>query len=225
LRQIRQFSRFAGSYQERKIVQSRVARHLVERTSRRGGRILDLGAGSGEIYRLLPWKAERFYAVDASEEMLALHPPCDKKILCDFDHESCWRELETLGIDQVFAASSLQWSRDLEGVLGRIAALTPHVSLAIFTASTFRTIHAMASIPSPIPEKRRIIEAIRSHFRATIEVREYKLFFSDPLEMFRYIKRSGVSSGERKLGYKELKRLIRAYPLPYLEFEVVFAWS
>jgi malonyl-CoA O-methyltransferase len=40
--------------------------------------------------------------------------------------------------------------------------------------------------------------------------------------MFRYIQKSGVGGGERQLGFKEMKRLMEAYPLDYLEFEVLF---
>ena len=40
--------------------------------------------------------------------------------------------------------------------------------------------------------------------------------------MFRYIKKSGVSSGEKKLSYAETKQLMETYPLDHLEFEVLF---
>jgi malonyl-CoA O-methyltransferase len=40
--------------------------------------------------------------------------------------------------------------------------------------------------------------------------------------MFRYIKKSGVSGGKKRLGYKEMKALMKHYPLDYLEFEVLF---
>jgi len=40
--------------------------------------------------------------------------------------------------------------------------------------------------------------------------------------MFRYIKKSGVSGGEKQLSYKQIKHLMKAYPLDYLEFEVLF---
>jgi len=40
--------------------------------------------------------------------------------------------------------------------------------------------------------------------------------------MFRYIKKSGVSGGEKQLNYQQMKRLMENYPLNYLEFEVLF---
>jgi malonyl-CoA O-methyltransferase len=53
----------------------------------------------------------------------------------------------------------------------------------------------------------------------------YRLKFEDNLSKFRYIKNSGVSGGERKLSFKDTKRLIENYPHKYLEFEVMFVWG
>jgi malonyl-CoA O-methyltransferase len=50
----------------------------------------------------------------------------------------------------------------------------------------------------------------------------YRLAFDSVREMFRYIKRSGVSGNRNLLKYKEMKSLMQNYPLDYLEFEVVF---
>jgi len=222
---IRQFDRQASRYQDRKIIQSRVARHLVQKSPYRGRSILDLGAGSGEVFRNIDWPIERFYAADASRQMLDLHPPCTRKILCNFDLPSCFRELERLPIDQIFASSSLQWSRDLEATLRRIASLRLPTSLAIFTASTFKTVHQLANISSPIYEKGEVIRLIEQFFHGEWEVREYKLFFPEKIEAFRYIKESGVSQGVKRLSYREMRELIDNYPHPYLEFEVLFMWS
>ena len=40
--------------------------------------------------------------------------------------------------------------------------------------------------------------------------------------MFNYIKKSGVSGGEKQLTYMQTKQLMKSYPLDYLEFEVLF---
>jgi malonyl-CoA O-methyltransferase len=54
------------------------------------------------------------------------------------------------------------------------------------------------------------------------EIYHYSLEFSSARDMFKYIKQSGVSSGERKLSYTQTKALMENYPLDYLEFEVLF---
>jgi len=225
LQHIKEFDRFARSYQNYKIIQSRVAKHLVHNCSYHGKRILDLGAGSGEVWRNITWPYELFVAADASEDMLRLHPEVDRKVLCNFDETSCFEELAHFHFDQIFAASSLQWSSSLDKVFERIALITPNVALALFSANTFKTIHQLAALRSPIYAKEEIVEKLNKYFSVNIETKEYKLFFSDKLDLFRYIKRSGVSQGVKRLSYKEMKRLIESYPYHYLEFEVVFAWS
>jgi malonyl-CoA O-methyltransferase len=39
--------------------------------------------------------------------------------------------------------------------------------------------------------------------------------------MLRYIKKSGVSGGQKKLSLKEIRKLLKNYPLNYLEFESI----
>ncbi len=225
MRHIKEFDRFAGSYQNYKIIQTRVARYLVNNCSYHGKRILDLGAGSGEVWRNISWPIELFVAADASKDMLALHPEVSRKIVCNFDDPSCFKKLENFGFDQIFAASSLQWSRDIDTLFKRITTLSSNVAFGIFTANTFKTIHELANISSPIYQREEVLEKLNRYFSVEIEIKEYKLFFSDKLDLFRYIKRSGVSQGVRRLSYKEMKQLIERYPYNYLEFEVVFAWS
>lgn len=41
--------------------------------------------------------------------------------------------------------------------------------------------------------------------------------------MLRYIKQSGVSGGKRKLSITQTRKILRDYPLFFLEFEVVIA--
>jgi malonyl-CoA O-methyltransferase len=224
LKHIKEFNRFATSYQEYKIVQTLVAKHLISNIKKRGENILDLGAGSGEVYKNINWKIKSYYAVDLSYKMLNLHPDSEK-IICDFDTKECWLKLKKLPIDMVISSSALQWSRNFDFLCKNLSNITSNVNFAIFTSNTFKTIQKITSLPSPILSKEEIIDTINSYFLVNYEIREYKLFFNDKTQMFRYIKKSGVSDGSKKLGYKETKELIAMYPYNYLEFEVVFAWS
>ena len=56
-------------------------------------------------------------------------------------------------------------------------------------------------------------------------MKNYKLNFEDNLSLFRYIKKSGVSGGEKRLNYSETKALLKNYPHKFLEFEVIFLWG
>ncbi len=65
-------------------------------------------------------------------------------------------------------------------------------------------------------------ETIEKYYHAEFELKEYRLYFETVREMFNYIKKSGVSGGEKQLTYKQTKQLMKTYPLDYLEFEVLF---
>jgi len=221
-----EFDRFAQSYQKYKIIQTKVAKHLIQNTPYQGKRILDLGAGSGEVYKAISWKFDHFFALDLSKNLLKLHPTEKTTfLLCDFDKPLCWEKIKGLKIDQIFASSSLQWSKDLNSLCKNIAQVTSNIAFAIFTSNTFTTLHQLLGISSPIPSREEIITQICQHFLIDYEIREYKLFFPKKYDMFEYIKRSGVSSGKKVVEIGKLKRAFREYPYPYLEFEVVFIWS
>jgi len=224
LKHIGQFDRFAGSYENYKIIQSKVARHLVSNIKKRGESILDLGAGGGEVYKNIDWEIKSYHAVDLSPRMLGFHPDTHK-ILCDFDSEECWKRLKNLPVDMVVSSSALQWSRDFDRLCKNISSLSENVNLALFTSNTFKTIQRITGVPSPILEKSEILDTVNRYFLINYEIRQYRLFFQNRLDMFRYIKKSGVSHGVKRLGYKETRELIMSYPYNYLEFEVVFLWS
>ena len=143
----------------------------------------------------------------------------------DFNDASLFETLKKLDVDLVVSSSALQWSRNLDWTLRRIAALGAPVALTLFTSETFATMQEVASVPSPIRSREETVAALERHFDAHIDILKYRLYFRDPLSMLRYIKRSGVSGGEQRLGYRETKRILADYPLPYLEFEVVRAVS
>jgi len=222
----KEFSRFALTYQEYKIIQTKVASYLISEVKDRPKNILDFGAGTGEVYKYIDWEFDSFLAVDKSEEMLSLHPQNRvKKIVCDFNEKECFDKLKNEKFDFIFAASSLQWSKDLDFTLKEIAKFNKKCAFAIFTDKTFETIHKITGLDSPIYSLDEILYFINKYFLIDYKVKRYKLFFEDKLSMFRYIKKSGVSSGIRRLSYKETKELIYRYPYRYLEFEVVFIWT
>jgi len=225
---IKEFSRFAKAYDRYNIIQSEVAQTLVSKVPKKHyGTIIDIGAGSGNVYRnLLSQKIsfERFVALDSSSEMLCIHPDGSfvEKVCADFN---CDEALDISGKEEetlLLSSSSLQWSTDPEAVFAWLSRLSSLAYFAIFTSNTFKTLHQCAGISSPIHNTDLLKAAIEKHYDATYEICQYKLHFDSVYDMFRYIKKSGVSGGEKKLGYKETKALMKNYPLDYLEFEVLF---
>lgn len=222
------FSKFAYEYNNYNVIQKEVAKRLTLYLSReRYDTILDLGSGSGELYKNIIDKRivfKRFVALDFSETMLKLHPSSTSvtKICFDFNKPNLLSVLNNDRFDVILSSSAMQWSKNLKELLGRLVGLSNAYYFSFFTSNTFKTLHKIANITSPIYKKEEIVEAVDSFFIYELEVKEYRLNFDSVYEMLRYIKKSGVGGGVEPLSYRQMKRLMVEYPLNYLEFEVVF---
>jgi malonyl-CoA O-methyltransferase len=225
---VKEFSRFADEYTKHNMIQSEVAKRLISMLpQKRYKKVLDLGSGSGAVYQNLlekKIKVDKFIALDFSKEMLKLHPNADNiECVCsNFNEQERFKAYSLEEFDLLLSASALQWSEDLSSLLSSISHLASEYYFAFFTSNTFSTLHQTAGVESPIYTKEFIVETLEKHYDFEIEEAEYRLQFSSVQEMFRYIKRSGVSGGRGQLSYKEMKNLMKNYPLNYLEFEVIF---
>ncbi len=226
---VKEFSRFAHQYDRHNEIQSKVAARLIERLPDSSYRsILDLGCGSGELYKHILHQdicVEHYTALDSSPEMLRLHPSASNvtKICANFNDVQFYKHLPQTAFDIILSSSALQWSENLTSTLEQVSLLSPRFYGVLFTSGTFKTLHKTASISSPIYSVSQVEDAFtRCYAKLRFEVHTYTLSFASVRDMFRYIKRSGVSSGERYLSYLQTKRLMREYPLDHLEFEVVF---
>ncbi|TNF45497.1 MAG: methyltransferase domain-containing protein [Epsilonproteobacteria bacterium] len=225
---IQEFSRYAHEYNTYNVIQSEVAETLVKQlASSHFTTLMDMGCGSGEVYKNLEKynvSFDHFIALDSSKEMLAIHPSNEKveKICADFNRTDTFEKF-TLPKDALFLSSSaLQWSKDLDFTLFEISKKVTQAYFTMFTSNTFKTLHQTAQITSPIYSVEILKETIERYYHASFELKEYKLHFETVKEMFNYIKKSGVSGGEKQLTYKQTKELMKHYPLDYLEFEVLF---
>ena len=226
---IQEFSRFANQYDNYNFVQSQVAKKLVSMIEHRDyPYIVDIGCGSGSIYKNIIDSSisfDKFTALDLSKEMLEIHPTSNKvKKLC-FDFNDC-KSFNTINsirqYDLLVSSSSLQWSRDLDMTLSEISRLSKDCYFSFFTSNTFSKLHEVAGISSPIHSENKIRDMVNRYFYSSFKIVEYRLEFKNIRKMFQYIKRSGVSGGEKKLSYKQMRNVMRNYPLDYLEFEVLF---
>jgi len=221
----KEFSRFAHSYGQYNMIQARVVQELIAMLpEKRLGTVLDIGCGSGAVYQTIREVGiayERFVALDASEAMLQRHPDGSdiEIVLMDFNTPS---SLHLPPKTLILSSSALQWSRDLDRTLCWLSSLGAAAYFAIFTSGTFRTLHQTAGVDSPIHSLEDLKATLDRYFDASYHIRDYALEFGSVRDMFRYIKKSGVSGGEKQLGYRETKLLMRNYPVNYLEFEVLF---
>lgn len=219
-----EFSKYASHYNSYNIIQNRVTDKLLSQISSKPKSILDLGCGSGDLCKKISWEYDRFTGIDFAPGMLELHPKSNKieALYGDFNDENLFENLLADKYDYIFSASALQWAEDLDRVFKNISMLNAPVALAIFTSNTFKTLNETASIKSILRSVDEINKLQKKYFDAKFEVVEYKLEFESTRDMFRYIKRSGVSGSRKVLNYKQTKKLMNDYPVNYLEFEVVF---
>jgi malonyl-CoA O-methyltransferase len=222
-----EFSKHALEYNRYNLIQNRVIKKLLSHVSQKPKNILDLGCGNGSLCKAIDWEYEHFTGVDFAPGMLELHPKSKniESIYGDFNDKTLFDNLFTYKYDYIFSASALQWAEDLDLVFQNIKELNAPVALAIFTSNTFKTINETASINSLLRSADEVNELQKKYFNAEFEVVNYKLEFESTRDIFRYIKKSGVSGSRKVLSYKESKKLLNDYPLNYLEFEVAFIYT
>jgi len=225
---VKEFSRHAHEYNRYNVIQKAVAQKLCTLLERKSyAKILDIGAGDGAVYENLLAQnvsVSNFIALDLSAEMLEIHPTDNNisKLCLDFNDKNFPSLFHANEFDLIISSSALQWSSNISLLLNEISPLGNEFLFSFFTANTFKTLHRVLGVKSPILKKEEILEALDEFFEYELEVIEYKMNFDSVHEMLRYIKHSGVSGGRKQLSYKQIKNLISIYPLDYLEFEVMF---
>ena len=220
-----EFSKYATHYGSYNVIQNKVVEHLLSFVQEKPRSILDLGCGRGAVVEKLAWEYEHFLGVDFAPGMLELHPKAANIELIngDFNDKRLFDSLKAYHFDRIISASALQWAEDLDATFEHIKELQAPVALAIFSANTFKTLNETAGLEPLLRSREHLQELQKRYFPdASFEVMEYKLEFESVREIFRYIKRSGVSGSRRLLSYKATKELMQRYPTNILEFEVVF---
>ncbi len=223
---IKEFSKNAHSYDDYTSLQQEVARYLISRITTKPTKVLDLGCGSGAVFKNIPWKISQFTGVDNALGMCELHPTCKEiEIICeDFESPFLLSRLNP-PYDLLISSSALQWANDIEALVAQMSFTCKEGAFAIFTDKTFETIYTMSDRITFLPSATTLVHMFEKYFTCNYEIKTFRLFFEDNLSKFRYIKRSGVSGGEKSLSVAQTKALIQNYPYDYLEFEVLFIWG
>ncbi|WP_297441094.1 methyltransferase domain-containing protein [Sulfurimonas sp.] len=222
-----EFSKYANHYDSYNFIQNKVANKLLSLVKGKPQYILDLGCGNGALANKIAWKYKKLIGVDFAPGMLEIHPK-SKNIECiygNFNDMTLFENLSMYSYDYILSSSALQWAEDIERVFSEIKKLHAPISLAIFTSKTFSSLYKTAGLEALLISKEQLDALQRRYFKANFEVVTYKMEFDSVRDMFRYIKRSGVSGSRNVLSYKEMKRVMKEYPHNYLEFEVAFISS
>lgn len=218
-----QFSKYANEYKSHNIIQQICAKSLVRELKSKPKRILELGCGSGQVFRNIDWELDFYKAIDASASMCELHPRTKNlEVKClNFDTKEFLDEIKDDKYDIVLSSSALQWSSNLSLIIETLSKITPEINAVLFTSNTFKAIQDITNTSSPILDEQSIKNAFSKYFNCEFETILYKLEFDNKKELFDYIKKSGVS-GEKSLSFEMAKKLYKEYNLNYLEFEVIF---
>lgn len=217
---VKEFSKNSKYYDDYSFIQKEVASSLVSSIKNSPKKIIDLGCGSGFVYNNISWEVEEFLGLDLSENMLSKHQKASNVTLsCENFDEFDTKKFKDY--DTVISSSSLQWSKDIERLLKDIEKNAKSFYLAIFCDKTFKSLNSMLNKKTFLPNSDKL-KALFNDKDIIFEVKEYKKEFKDNLSLFRYIKKSGVSGGEKSLSYKEIKEAIKNYDKSYLEFEVLY---
>jgi malonyl-CoA O-methyltransferase len=216
-----EFTKRASTYQEYNMIQKQVAQELIKQIPTHPSTLLELGSGSGTIYNLIDWDIKRFVGIDFAKGMSDFHPSHQtiELITSDFDTFD-YSQFDTNEFDAVISSSSLQWSKDFGSLLTQLKRIASKHYFAIFTSNTFDGIFEFLNINSPL-QSQDYYETLLSEYRIT--TLHYQLNFNTRKELFEYIKKSGVSGGEKRISYQDAKRLYSNYPHLHLNFEIILA--
>ncbi|VAY87501.1 putative methyl transferase [hydrothermal vent metagenome] len=219
-----QFSKYAQKYGQNNIIQQIISKALVRDIRNQPKRILELGCGSGQVYKNIDWEFDFYKAIDSSLEMCSLHPKHPNlKVECtSFDDDAFLKSIKNEKYDIAISSSALQWSKSLDKLILNLLKITKNINVVLFTSNTFKSIQSITKKRSPILSLYEIKDLFSKYTSCEFEVFNYRLEFENKKEMFHYIKNSGVSSSSSLLSYKDAKQLYKQYSLSYLEFEVVF---
>jgi malonyl-CoA O-methyltransferase len=219
-----QFSKYADEYNNNNIIQQIVSKALVREIKGEPKRILELGCGSGQVYKNINFKYDYYKAIDFSQEMCDIHPSGENlEIFClDFDDEKFFNNIKNEKYDLILSSSALQWSKDLPKIIKELSNISNNISMVLFTSNTFRSIFKLTNQKSPILDLETIIKSFNEFYNCEFETLNYSLEFKTKKELFSYIKNSGVSGENNNLSFKDAKNLFKNYDKNYLEFEVVF---
>ncbi len=219
------FSTHANEYDNNNIIQRIVSKALVREIQGNPKNILELGCGSGQIFREISWDIEKYKAIDFSQKMCDIHPKSKNlQIKCfDFDSDEFYEDIKGDNYDLVISSSAMQWSKDLNKLLKRLFSVSNNIDCVLFTSNTFKSIYEITNKKPAILSIQEIKDAF-DKYNSSYEVFNYQINFNNKKELFSYIKNSGVQ-GDIKLSYKEAKNLYVKLDKLYLEFEVIFIKS
>lgn len=220
------FNKMAESYADSSHLQNQVARILLDFCDEFFSDVkivLDLGAGSGNVAKNITHKIDSFIALDNAPNLLSLHPlkldniASIRLVECDFERYDFSERY-----DLIIASSALQWAKDLDTILQKIAnTKNARVAFAIFTNASLWELHSFLGTKSPLKSADEVVFLAQKYFDIDFKVESFHLNFSSREAFLSYLKGCALLGGGH-LNFSEKKRF--RFEIPYFEanFEVLF---
>jgi len=174
-----EFSKHAKEYNSNNIIQQIVSKALIRELEFEPKRILELGCGSGQVFKNIEFKFDYYKAIDFSLQMCEEHPKADNlEVVClNFDTDEFEKNIQNEKYDMVLSSSALQWSKDLRRVIKILSNSSDKISMVLFTSNTFKTIFEITEKNSPILDIDSITKSFQDIYNCEFEVLNYKLEF------------------------------------------------
>ncbi|MGB5867870.1 MAG: methyltransferase, partial [Arcobacteraceae bacterium] len=176
-----QFSKHAKEYNSNNIIQQIISKALVRELDFEPKRILELGCGSGQVYKNINFDFDYYKAIDFSQAMCDIHPKhSNLELVClDFDTQEFHQNLQGEQYDVVLSSSALQWSKDLTKIVNTLSQISSKINMVLFTSNTFKTIFELSNTTSPILDLKNIKKSFDNFYRCEYEVLNYKIEFEN----------------------------------------------
>ena len=163
-------------------------------------KIIDLGAGSGNVALNLAHSVDFLLGIDNAPNMLALHPrklshiAQIRLIVSDFESYDFSDDF-----DLILSSSSLQWAKNLDLLFKRLKDLfkSSHkkFAFAIFTSKSLCELHAFLGTDSPLKSSSEILAIAQKYFCIESKIQHFKREFSTRDELLAYLKNSALLGG------------------------------
>lgn len=201
------FSQSRETYNQKALVQKRIADKLAGKISRIEGlkydRILEIGSGTGFLTdRILSsFEPSQFLINDLAETMQTDIDAIARKH--NFSNYSFIPgDAEEIpfpsGLDLVISSSTFQWFNNLKRFFKRISGLLNrdgYIAFSTFGDDNFKEIRATLNIGLNYLPAEAIIDILTENF-VVVEVEEWKhkKYFASPFEVLKHMKQTGVNS-------------------------------
>lgn len=200
------FRRSVESYEENARVQKLIAERLFQLLENYSEevlfRILEVGCGTGLLTRKLKQKAGDPILVvnDIVEEMC-----CKTSAVCEIDRNNFLvGDIESIALpgifDAVVSSSTFQWLNHPQSVFGKFAAHLTRGGILAFSTFGKENLYELKTITHRglvYPDRAEWIKLLTEDFDVLYtEESKHTLYFSDPIDIIRHVKRTGVNAVE-----------------------------